>query len=119
MILTSERLEQLRTFARIERTAVLEMRGREGEDPLVTLASIPSVDEFVVHELRNELLEESGKLAEFAMARLAGQGTGDDAAQHRLNADRAEFELLREIAAGCPELTPAVWLVADRLELVA
>ena len=91
--MTSERLEQLRTFARIERTAVLEMRGREGE--------------------------ESGKLAEFAMARLAGQGTGDDAAQHRLNADRAEFELLREIAAGCPELTPAVWLVADRLELVA
>lgn len=119
MILTPERLEQLRTFARIERTAVLELRGREGEDPLVTLASIPSVDEFVVYELRNELLESRDQLAEFAMARLAGQGTGEEAAAHRLNADRVEFELLREIAADCPELTPAVWLVADRLELVA
>ena len=119
VMLTSERLEQLRSFARIERTAVLEYRGREGEDPLVTLAEIPSVDEFVVHELRNELLEERGQLAEFALARLAGSGTGAEAAAHRQNADQAEFELLREIAADCPELTPAVWLVADRLDIAA
>lgn len=119
VMLTSERLERMRTFAQIERTAVLQHRGREGEDPLTTLSEIPSVDEFVVHELRNELLEERGQLAEFALARLAGMGTGTDAEQHRRNADQAEFALLREIAAGCPELTTAVWLVADRLDIPA
>lgn len=119
MILSSARLARLRSYARIERTAVLEQRGREGEDPLTTLSEIPSIDEFVVHELRNELLEERGLLAEFALARLAGMGAGADAETHRRNADHAEFELLREIAAGCPELTPAVWRVADRLDLAA
>lgn len=117
MHLTDERLEQLRGFARIERTALLELRGREGEDPLTTLSDMPSVDEFVVHELRSELLEERGQLAEFSMARVAGRGDGDEAAEHRRNADRVEFELLREIADACPALTLAVWRVADRLEL--
>ncbi len=116
MIVTAEHLQRLRGFARIERSAILEHEGRMGADPLATLADLPSVDEFVVHELRNELLEERGRLAEFAMARLAGGGTGDDAAVHRRNADRVEFELLREIADSCPELTVAVWQVAGRLQ---
>lgn len=116
MNLTTERLEQLRAFARIERDAILEHEGRNGEDPLTTLIDIPSVDEFVVRELENEMLEERGQLAEFAMARLAGRGTADDAPEHRANADRVEFALLREIAGQCPELTVAVWQVAGRLQ---
>ena len=116
MQVSAEQLDRLRGFARIERTAILEHEGRMGADPLTTLADLPSVDEFVVHELRNELLEERGRLAEFAMARLAGRGTGEEADAHRENADRVEFELLREIAEGCPELTVAVWQVAGRLQ---
>ena len=116
MMLTDERLAQLRSFARIERDAILEHEGRLGEDPLTTLIDIPSVDEFVVRELENELLEERGQLAEFALARLAGRGSADDAAEHRANADRVEFTLLREIAEGCPELTVAVWSVVGRLQ---
>ncbi len=117
MQLTTEQLEQLRTFARIERDAILEREGRLGEDPLTTLIDIPSVDEFVVREIENEMLEERGQLAEFALARLAGRGTAEDAPEHRAAADRVEFELLREIAQGCPELTTAVWQVAGRLQL--
>ncbi len=116
MNLTTEQLEELRAFARIERDAILEHEGRNGEDPLTTLIGIPSVDEFVVRELENELLEERGQLAEFALARLAGRGTAPDAAEHRANADAAEFALLREIAEECPELTVAVWTVAGRLQ---
>lgn len=113
---TDERLEQLRSFARIERDALLEHEGRAGVDPLQTLARMPTVDEFVVIELRNELLEERDQLAEFSLARLAGRGSGGDAAAHRQNADRVEFELLQEIADACPELTVAVWQVAGRLD---
>lgn len=115
MKITCERLEELRYFARIERTAVLEYFGRQGEDPLTTLADLPSVDELVVRELRDEMLEERGQLAEFTLARLAADGSGDDAADHRANADRVEFELLREIAAHNPELTIAAWDAAGRL----
>jgi hypothetical protein len=115
---TGERLEQLRDFARIERTAVLEYYGRRGEDPLTTLADLPSVDELVVRELRDELLADRGQLAEFSMTRLAAQGNGEDAAEHRKNADRVEFELLREIATDNPELTVAAWAAAGRLECV-
>ena len=116
MNVTTEHIEQLRNFARIERDAILEREGRNGEDPLLTLIDIPSVDEFVVRELENEMLEERGRLAEFAMARLAGRGTADDAPAHRTNADELEFALLREIAEACPELTIAVWQVAGRLQ---
>ena len=116
MKVTSERIEQLRRFARIERTAVMELRGRQGEDPLATLAELPSVDELVVRELRDELLECRGQLAEFAMARLAATGSGEDAPWHRANADRVEFELLQEIAEANPELTVAVWEAAGRLD---
>lgn len=115
MKISIERIAQLRRYAQIERTAVMELRGREGEDPLATLAELPSVDELVVRELRDEMLEDRGQLAEFSMARLAALGSGEDAAEHRANADRVEFELLREIAASNPELTPAVWSAAGRL----
>lgn len=118
MRVSSERLEQLRSFARLERDAVLEIRGREGEDPLVTLADLPSVDELVVRELRDELLERQGRYAEFSMARLAALGSGDDAETHRQNTDRVEFELLREIAAENPELAVAAWEAAGRLSTV-
>lgn len=97
---------------------MLEQRGREGEDPLTTLTNIPGVDEFVVNEMRLQMLEDRGLLAEFAMARLAGRTKGEDAGEHRRNADRVEFDLLREIAEDYPELAPAVWRVAGRLDVV-
>ena len=112
-------MEQLREFARAERTAILEQRGRIGEDPLATLADLPSIDEFVVRELRDQMLEDRGQLAEFTMARLAAQAQNDDAAAHRANADRVEFDLLRQIADDNPELTVAVWEAAGRLETAA
>ena len=113
---TTERIAELRSFARIERTAMMERRGRRGEDPLITLADLPSIDELVVRELRDEMLEERGQLAEFAMARLIAQSDGDEAVIHRDNADRVEFELLREIAAANPELTVAAWAAAGRID---
>lgn len=113
--ITDQRLTELRTFARIERTALMERQGRRGEDPLLTLESLPSIDEFVVRELRDEMLETRGQLAEFAMARLIAQGEGDEAAIHRENVDDVEFGLLREIAEHTPELTVAVWAAAGRL----
>lgn len=114
--LPAERIEELRSNARIERTALMERRGRWGEDPLVTLEDLPSIDELVVRELRDELLEARGQLAEFAMARLIGGGEGAEAEIHRTNADRVEIELLREIAATTPELTVAVWAAAGRID---
>jgi len=114
--ISSRRIKQLRDFARIERDAILEYRGREGEDPLVTLADLPSVDELVVRELRDEILQDRGRLAEFSMARLAAMAEGAEAAEHRANADRVEFELLYEIAADNPELTGGAWEAAGRLE---
>lgn len=94
----------------------MEWRGREGEDPLTTLADLPSIDEFVVRELRDELLESRGQLAEFTLARIAAFGDTDESAGHRANANKVEFELLREIAADNPELTVAVWEAAGRLQ---
>ena len=94
---------------------MMEREGRLGADPLSTLEDLPSIDELVVRELRDEMLEERGQLAEFAMARLIAESDGDEAAHHRKNADRVEFELLREIAAGNPELTVAAWAAAGRL----
>ena len=119
MMLTTERLIELRAEARLERDTQLEHLGRLGEDPLDSLESMPSVDEFVVTALRDELLEERGQLAEFSMARLAARSRGADAATHARNADRAEFDILREIAERVPELTVAVWSCADRLDVDA
>lgn len=118
MKLSPERLGELRSFARLERTSLLETRGRLGEDPLESLADMPSIDELVLRDLRDELLTERGQFAEFTMARLLGTGTGPDAVMHRQNADRVEFELLREIAAANPVLTVPVWEACGRLETV-
>ena len=45
------------------------------------------------------------------------RGSGPDAAEHRRNADRAEFALLREIAEQVPELTAAVWRLSGSLDV--
>lgn len=71
MLMTSERLRTLRTHAQIERDTVLEHRMRDGQDPATALAEVPEVDDFVVSALRDEILEDRGQLAEFALARLA------------------------------------------------
>ncbi len=89
---TEERIEELRDNARIERTAKMEARGRAGEDPLATLTDLPSIDEYVVRELRDEMLEARGQLAEFAMARLIAQGDGAEAEIHRENSDLTGFK---------------------------
>lgn len=114
---TTEQLLRMRADARIERDALLEHRMRDGQDPAVAIAETPEVDEFVVHALRDEMLEDRGQLAEFALARLAARSTAPDAEEHRRTADRVEFDLLREIAAEVPELTPAVWAAARHLEV--
>lgn len=117
MLMTSARLEQLREHARIERDTVLEHRMRDGQDPATVLAEVPEVDDFVVLALRDEILEDRGQLAEFELARLAQRTGGRDAGEHQRNADRVEFELLREIADQAPSLTQAVWHAADRLDV--
>lgn len=115
--MTTERLQRLRSEARLERDTILEHRMRDGEDPAVAVAEVPDVDELVVLALRDEMLEDRGRLAEFGLARLAARSGGPDAREHRRNADRVEFELLREIAAGVPELTVAVWRVSHDLDV--
>lgn len=117
LTMSTDRLQRLRQSARIERDTILEHRMRDGEDPATAIAEVPEVDDFVVLALRDELLEDRGQLAEFALARLAQRTGGPDSDAHRRNADRVEFELLREIAEGAPVLTVAVWRVADRLDI--
>ncbi len=117
MNLTTERLQKLRADARLERFTFLEHRVRMGEDPAVAFDMVPEVDVLVVLALRDEMLEDRGQLAEWSLARLAAQSESEDAEVHRANADRVEFELLREIADSVPELTVAVWKSADRLNL--
>lgn len=116
---TSERLEHLRMFAKLERDTILEHMMRDGRDPAEAVAEVPGVDEFVVTALRDEMLEDRGRLAEYSMTRLAARGSGPDAAEHRRNADRAEFALLREIAEQVPELTAAVWRLSGSLDVDA
>lgn len=112
MKVSSGRIEELREFARIERNALMERGGRHGEDPLSTLSELPSVDELVVRELRDEMLAQRGQLAEFAMAQAIARGEGSEAEAHRRNVGAVEFELLREIATNNPELTVAAWALA-------
>ncbi|WP_446428646.1 hypothetical protein [Leucobacter sp. 1207-22] len=113
--MTTNRLQRLRTFARIERMTMLENRMREGWDPAEAVIDVPEEDDLVVRELVTETLEDRGQLAEFALARVAGRGDGAEAAEHKANADRVEFELLQQIADEVPELILAVWRVADRV----
>lgn len=115
--MTTERLLQLRADARIERDTMMEHRVRDGEDPATAYAEVPQVDDLVVLALRDEMLEHRGQLAEFGLARLAARSGGPDAGEHRRNADRVEFELLREIAAAAPMLTAAVWRASGDLEV--
>ncbi|WP_105806158.1 hypothetical protein [Leucobacter massiliensis] len=117
MHLTTEHLLQLRGEARLERETMLEHRVRDGEDPATAYAEVPEIDELVVLALRDELLEDRGQLAEFGLARLAGGSQSPDAGVHRRNADRVEFELMREIAAAAPSLTVAVWRLSHRLDV--
>lgn len=113
----SDYLRRLRDFAKIERDTILERLMREGHDPAVAVAEVPTVDEFVVRSLRDEMLAERGQLAEFALARLASRSASQDATEHRHNADRVEFELMRDIAVRAPSLTQAVWSLCGRLDL--
>ncbi|UTX54864.1 hypothetical protein KI794_13765 [Leucobacter aridicollis] len=115
--LPSERLQKLRDDARIERETILEYRVRGGQDPAVAYEETPELDDFVVAALRDELLEDRGQLAEYGLARLAAQSSSPDADTHRVNADRVEFELLREIADSVPELAIAVWRAAGKLNV--
>lgn len=117
MDLTTERLQKLRADARLERLTILEYRVRGGQDPAIAFEEVPELDDFVVAALRDELLEERGQLAEYGLARLAGRSTAADAAIHQANADRVEFELLREIADAVPELAVAVWRAAGKLDV--
>lgn len=119
VLLTSERLTRLRADAKLERETMLEHRVRDGQDPAIAYIEVPEVDELVVLMLRDELLEDRGQLAEFGLARLAARSGATDAPEHQRNADRVEFELLREIAASAPELTVAVWRIGERLDLGA
>ncbi|QIM15891.1 hypothetical protein G7067_04785 [Leucobacter insecticola] len=117
MILTTERLLKLRADAHLERQTIMEHRVRDGEDPAIAYAETPEVDDFVVLAIRDEMLEDRGQLAEFALARLAALAGGPEAAEHQRATDRVEFELMRDIAAAVPELTVAVWRVSDRLDV--
>ncbi|MBL3687790.1 hypothetical protein D3248_12615 [Leucobacter zeae] len=113
----ADRLAGLRDDARLERETELERRVRGGEDPAIATDEVPDVDELVVLALRDELLESRGLLAEFGLARLAARSGAPDAEEHRRNADRVEFGLLREIADSVPELTVAVWGLAAALRV--
>ncbi|WP_258566678.1 hypothetical protein [Leucobacter luti] len=73
---SADRLQQLRSDARLERDTILERRVRGGEDPAIAVEEAPEVDDFVVLALRDELLEDSGRLAEFGLARLAARAGG-------------------------------------------
>jgi len=115
MQMTTDRLQRLRADALLERRTMLESRVRGGQDPATAYAEVPEVDDLVVRELRDELLEDRGRLAEFGLARLAARSGGADADEHRRNADRVEFELLREIAEAVPQLTAAVWRAGAEL----
>lgn len=117
MNLTTERLLQLRADARLERETILEYRVRGGQDPAIAYEEVPELDDFVVAALRDELLEDRGQLAEYGLARLAARSSSDDAAIHRGNADRVEYELLREIADTVPALAVAVWRAAGKLDI--
>ncbi|MBC9927550.1 MULTISPECIES: hypothetical protein [unclassified Leucobacter] len=118
MHLTTQRLLELRADARLERTTMMETRGRHGEDPAVSMEQMSSIDGIVVLNLRDELLEQDGKLAEFNITRLMGRVPGPDGEKYAHMADQVEFEILREIALDCPPLTQAVWELAGRLRVV-
>ncbi|QPZ38526.1 hypothetical protein [Paramicrobacterium chengjingii] len=112
----SESLARLRADARLELDVLIEHRSRDGQDPWDFLQFLPTVDQLVVRALRDDELDRTGKTAEFLLARLGEKTQRPDAARLRIEADRLEYGILREIAHRHPELTQAVWTLAGDLD---
>jgi phage tail protein X len=102
-------LAELRRYARYELDVLIEHRCRAGEDPYDFIHDLPTVDELVVFELRADALEARGMAAQYAMAKHAAQSSLPDAAMHRQNIAKLEYDLLRGIALEHPDLTRTVW----------
>lgn len=100
-------LDRLRQDARDELAALIELRCRLGEDPWSFLPELPSVDEQVVATLREERLHTE----RWSHARARAH---HPAARHG-EAERFEFDILRDIALDHPELSTAVWALLDRI----
>jgi hypothetical protein len=100
-------LERLRQDARDELAALIDLRCRLGEDPWVFLPELPSVDEQVVATLREERMHSEQWSPARARAYHPTAREGD--------AERFEYELLREIALDHPELSSAVWSVLGKV----
>lgn len=100
-------LDRLRQDARDELAALIELRCRLGEDPWSFLPELPSVDEQVVATLREERLHSE----RWSLARARAH---HPTARHG-DAERFEFDILRDIAIDHPELSTAVWSMLDRI----
>lgn len=100
-------LDRLRQDARDELAALIELRCRLGEDPWSFLPELPSVDEQVVATLREDRLHSE----RWSLARARAH---HPAARHG-DAERFEFDILRDIAIDHPELSTAVWSMLDRI----
>lgn len=105
----------LRRLAATERRTAVEQRVRRGEDPAVVFAELPEVDDYVLEMLRDEVLEQRGLVAEYAMARHLQHDTREDAAELRRRADEVDARIFREIGLAHPELTEAVWRALDQV----
>ena len=101
-------LEVLRQQARDELSAVIEYRCRQGDDPWEFIPDLPSVDEQVVHTLREDAVEAYGLGEERARAH--------HPTASRTTLVRFEYQLLRQIALDHPDLSTAVWGMLDRLD---
>ncbi|MGO2660487.1 hypothetical protein [Mycetocola reblochoni] len=110
-------LSARRADARLELSAIVEHRARDGEDPAEFLPELPGIDEIVVRALVDEQLHSRGLAAEFALARLAAASHIEDAEEHRATVDRIELSVLRDIAELHPDLTRAVWSMIGRIGL--
>ena len=102
-------LAELRRYARYELDVLIEHRCRAGEDPYEFIHDLPTVDELVVFELRADALDARGMTAQDAMAKHAARSALPDAAMHRENIAKLEYDLLRGIALEHPDLTRTVW----------
>ena len=85
-------LEVLRAEAADELATVVFERLRAGEDPWEFMQEIPSIDELVVLTLRAELIHADN--------------------DRRPSVD-VDYRMLRQIALGYPDLSPAVWSLLD------
>ena len=101
-------LEVLRQQARDELSAVIEYRCRQGDDPWEFIPDLPSVDEQVVHTLREDAIDTYGLAEERSRAH--------HPTASRTTMVRFEYQLLRQIALDHPDLSTAVWGMLDRLD---